>query len=169
MSETDESPLLDFLEDDSFKTPAIGSKKHPEGKVYTIESPDAETGIRLSALGEIGVKLEKGVEVSARDIARLNISDEDEREFSQQILGDTLQEMIDDGVSWVRIKRLTTYSYVRFAFSEEVANDAAKRGVFSGKVPARNRAERRAAERNNGGAHKAPQDSTGSRELPRVM
>lgn len=152
----------DFLEDDALEIPGVKSRKYPEGKTYFIPSPDAETGMRLSALAEIAVKVNKAIDVNERDVRRLHLDDTEEREFAQQVLGPVYEELIEDGVSWVRLQRITQYAYVHFAFSPEAAREAADRGVFAGKAPARNRAERRAKPK-TGAAPKAPRASTGSR------
>lgn len=154
--------FYDFLEDDALEIPNIKSRAHPEGKTYNIPSPDAETGMRLSALAEIAVKVNKSIDVNARDVKRLQLDDTEEREFAQQVLGPVYEELIEDGVSWVRLQRITQYAYVHFAFSPEAAREAAERGVFAGKAQARTRAERR-AKPSSGAAPKAPPASTGSR------
>jgi hypothetical protein len=159
MAENELGELFDFLEDDGLTTPPVKGKKYPEGKVYVIPSPDAETGARLTALGELGVKLEKGLEVTENDMKRLRLNDAEEREFAEQVLGSALPELFEDGVSWVIIQRLTKFAFVHFSISPEAAREAAQRGVFSGKALARNRAQRRADAR-SGAAHKAPQGST---------
>lgn len=154
--------LYNFLDDDTLEIPGVKSRAHPEGKTYRIPSPDAETGMRLSALAEIAVKVNKSVAVNDRDVKRLQLDDTEEREFAQQVLGATYEELIADGVSWVRLQRITQFAYVHFAFSPEAAREAAERGVFAGKAPARNRAQRR-AKPSSGEAPKAPRASTGSR------
>lgn len=150
MSNTDD--LFNFLDEDGIVIPNIKSTKYPKGKTYTIPSPDVDTGIRLTGLAEIANKLNRKVEVSPRDVARLKLSDEEEREFSQQVLGSAYEELLADGVSWVRVQRLTQYAFTYFAFSPEAAEKAAREGTFSGKAPARNRATRRAAAKPRTGA-----------------
>jgi len=143
--------LFSFLEDDGLTIPGVKSRAFPLGKTYTVASPDAETGAQLAGLAQIAVKVNRKVEVTERDIARLHLSDEQEREFAEKVLGATLAEMQADGVSWVRIQRIVQYAYTHFAFSPQAAEDAARKGVFSGKAPARNRAERRGKKRKTGG------------------
>jgi len=146
--------LFSFLDDDALTIPhPIKSTKHPEGKVYSIPYPDAETGLRLTALAEIGRKVEqrrrgdRNVKISAAEAGRLVMDDKDEREFAMQVLGETYQELIDDGVRWPIIQRLVQYAYVYFAMGANAAENAARDGLFTGGkafVPA-NRSERRAA------------------------
>lgn len=163
---TELDDLFNFLDDDTLTIPGIRSREFPDGKAYSIPSPDAETGMRLSVLAEIGTKIKQGVQVSDRDKMRLHFDDDEERDFAQQVLGPVYEEMLADGVSWVRIQRVTQYAYVHFAFSPEAAQEAARRGVFAGKAPARgNRAQRR-ADKPTGKAPKAPRDSTATRARP---
>lgn len=156
----DLSALFSFLDDDGITLPPVKSAKYPAGKVYVIPSPDADTGIRLNALGEIMAKQLKGIKISEADAARLNLNDEDERVFLQQVLGPTYDEMREDGVSWVRIKRLGTYAFTYFAVSPEAADKAAREGAFSGKgLAPRNRAARRAP---------APKATSSDKPAPRT-
>jgi len=140
--------LWSFLEDDSIRIPVpIPSREHPDGKLYTVPSPDAETGVRLTALADIARKQRQGVQVSARDVARLHLNDEEEREFAQQVMGSCYDEMMADGVAWVTIQKVMNYAYIYFAMGKDVADQAAREGLFSGgkaRVPM-NRAERRAS------------------------
>lgn len=161
---TDLDNLFDFLDDDALRVP-VKSTSYPEGKVYVIPSPDAETGLRLSALSDLMVKAENGGQLTERDKARLSMSDDDEREFQQQVLGPVFAEMVADGVSHVRIQRVTQYGFLYFAFSPEAAETAARNGILSGKgVPAAqgNRATRRAAQHSTTQQTPAP-GSGGSR------
>lgn len=162
----DLTDLFTFLEDDGIEVPGLKSTTYPEGKTYTIPSPDAETGARLTALAELAAKVNKGIEVAERDVARLRLNDEEEREFAAQVLGSALVEMQADGVSWVRIQRLTQYAFTAFAVGRDAADKAAADGAFSGKAQARpNRAARRAAP--TPAARKAPTASTGSSRAAR--
>lgn len=135
--------LFNFLDDDGFSVP-LKSREHPEGKPYRIESPDAQVGLRLAALSEIAAKVAKGIEVRPEDVAKLKLDDDEEREFAQQVLGDSYAEMIADGVSWVRIQRVMQYAYIYFTQGAQSAGDAARAGVLNGgKVLPPNREARR--------------------------
>lgn len=162
MSDTSINDFFGFLEDDGLEIPGVKSTTYPDGKTYIIPSPNAEMGMRLAAIAELGSKASQGVEMNERDMQRLQMDDKEERAFTEQILGDTYQQLIDDGVSWVRIQRITQYAFTYFAFSPETARKAAESGAFSGKAPALNREARRAGAK-TGEAPKAPQASTGSR------
>ena len=56
-----------FFDDDSLTLPPIKSKKHPEGKVYVVPSPDFETGALLQKLANIAQRIQAGVPVPAEE------------------------------------------------------------------------------------------------------
>lgn len=156
--------LFSFLDDDALVIPGVKSREHPDGKSYTIPSPDADTGARFAALAEIAMKVHRGVDVSESDLRRLRMDDDEEREFMEQVLGDALAELKADGVSWRRLQMLTQYAYIYFAYGPEQAAAASQNGLISsGKATAPNRAARRAT----GGGQSARQDSTASRRRRR--
>lgn len=158
------SQFLDFMgEDDGFDSPLMPSRAYPDGKSYHISSPDAETGLRLNALAEITLKMNKGVEVSEFDVQRLRMDDRQEQEFAGEVLGnDVLDQMLADGCKWEHIRRLTQYAFTYFGVSPEAAENAAKQGLFSGKAPRQNRQQRRSGE-----AKSARQGSGGSKKAPK--
>ena len=143
--------LWSFLDDDSIRIPKpIPSRKYPEGKLYVVPSPDAETGMRLTALADIARKQRSGVPVKDSDVARLRMDDDQEREFQVQVLGSCYHEMVEDGVSHVTIQKVMQYAYIYFSMGKEMADKAARDGLYSGgkvQLPAMNRADRRAATR----------------------
>lgn len=154
--------LLSFLNDDALVLPAIKSKKHPEGKVYLIPSPDAETGLRLAGLANVAARVAGGGEADEEEVESLILSDTEERTFIQQVLGDAYQTMMDDGVSWVAIQRISQYAFAYFAVSPSAANRGVESGAFLGKKQAlANREQRR---KSSTGAKSAPQVSAGSRK-----
>lgn len=126
--------LESFLNDDAITTPPIKSKKHPEGKPYKIQSPDAETGLRLNGLATIAAKAAAGQEVSPDDVKSLVMDDAEERVFLEQVLGDAYHEMLADGVSWTSLQRLGQYAFSYFAVSPAAANKGVREGIFAGKV-----------------------------------
>jgi hypothetical protein len=122
--------------------PGIRSVKHPEGRTYKFASPDAKTGLFLAALADLGIKASAGGDIGAQ-AARLELDDDQERDLMRDVMGSTLDEMLADGVSWVRIQRLNKLLFVQFAMGEEMAAQVLK---VSGEAPApANRAARRAA------------------------
>lgn len=132
--------LSSFLDDDAIDVPV-------DGKTYRIESPDAKTGLLLSSMVNLGVKASAGSEISEADLASLDLNDDEERDFMRMVLGDTFDELVEDGVSWVKIQRISRYALIYFAIGEEAADDALKSGALSGEAPAPNRAARRAGSR----------------------
>lgn len=151
MPEPDElAELFSFLDDDAIHLPPVKTRKYPEGKSYTVESPDAETGLRLQALAEVVRRQNSGQPVSPTDVRRLNMDDAEERDFQHQVLGATMDEMLEDGISMVLLQRITNYAFLFFAMGEDVANNAAREGLLKGgkvRIPAANRSARRAASR----------------------
>ena len=138
--------FLDFMEDDGFDTSPIPSVKYPapEGKIYHVPSPNAETGLRLSALADLTIKMNKGIEISEADMRRMRLDDKQELEFTEQVLSKPLvDEMLADGVKWEHLKRLTAYAFTYFAVSPQAAMDAAREGAFNPKAVTPNRAQRR--------------------------
>lgn len=121
-------PLRDlsaFFEDDALEYPNVPSAKHPAGKTYRVPSPDAATGLRLTALATVGMKSATGAQLNEKDSAALNLDDEDEESLYRQVLGSaTYQEMIDDGVKWTHLQRVAHDAFLTFTVSPEVADAA---------------------------------------------
>lgn len=134
---TDLSQMSSWFDDDALNLPPIKSKKHPEGKSYRIDSPDFGTGLLLQQLASIATRISNGVEVTEAEAKRLKMDDQEERDFSQMVLGDSLGEMVADGVPWGPIRRVTQYAFTYYALSPEQAEK-----LIAPKAPA-NRAERR--------------------------
>lgn len=140
--------FTDFMDDadgdGGFDSPRMPSPAHPQGRSYRIPSPDAKTGLRLTALADMSLKQSRGIAIDELDVKRLRISDDDEREFLGQVLSPgVLEQMIEDGVKWEHARRLAMYAFVRFGISKDAADEAAKNGLLSGKAAAPNRAARR--------------------------
>lgn len=149
-----------FLDDDALDIPDVPSRDYPEGNTYRIESPDAETGLWLRALANVAVKAQAGGEVTDQDVAGLVLDDEQETELYHKVLGDTMQEMVNDGVSWVRIQRIGKYAFLYFAIGEEEADEALESGALSGNRQAPNRAARRAQAKGSRAASRAGATTT---------
>lgn len=136
--------LSTYLDDDSVTIPGIPSKAHPDGRDYTITSPDAKTGMRLAAMADLGIKAHAGT-VSEADVAALQLDDDEERDLYRMVLGDTLDELVADGVSWARIQKLGRYLFVHYSMGEEAAAEAVNRS--GGATAPANRAARRATKK----------------------
>jgi hypothetical protein len=152
-----------YLDDDAIDTPPIPSRAHPEGKPYRIESPDAATGIRLTALVSLGVDLAVGAQLSQKDAERLRMDDDQERDFLRDVLGATYDQMLEDGVSWVRIQRLGRYALLYFTLGPEAAAEETRRATSAGEAQAPNRQARRAAAKASSRASSATATSSKAR------
>ncbi len=127
--------LAGFLADDCVEVPI------PGGKTYRVPSPDAATGLRLTAMVNLGVQSALGGEITEQDAAKIKLDDDQERDFLPQVLGSAYDEMIADGVSWLRIQRIGRYCLLYFTLGPEAA---AAHVRSSGEAPAPNRETRRA-------------------------
>ncbi len=158
-----------FLDDDAIDTPPIPSREHPDGRSYRIPSPDAATGIRLTAMVNLGVGLASGGKMDPKDAEKLKLDDDQEKDFLEEVLGSTYAELVADGVSWVRIQRLGRYALLYFTLGPEAAASEAKR--TSGEAPAPNRETRRASSRASSGtalsSTRGTTAGTKSRKAPR--
>lgn len=132
--------LSSYLGDDAIDFPI-------DGKTYRVESPDAKTGLFLASLANVGVKAASGADVGQADVDKLNLDDDEEHDLMEMVLGDTLAELIADGVKWTKIQRLNKYCFIYFAIGEDAADEALKSGALTGEAPAPNRAARRAGSR----------------------
>ncbi|WP_052372637.1 DUF7426 family protein [Amycolatopsis taiwanensis] len=151
--------LGSFLDDDALEIPV-------DGKVYRIASPDAETGLFLAGLAQLGEKAVSGQPITAEEFARLKLNDEQEGDFMRMVLGDTLDELVADGVKWTKIQRVNRYAFLFFSLGPEAADRALESGVLTGEAMAPNRAQRRAASR-AGAATTKRAASTGGTTSPR--
>lgn len=157
--------LGSYLDDDRLDTPPIPSTKHPAGRSYRIPSPDAATGVRLTAMVTLGVAFASGADLDQREADKLKLDDAQEKDFLEEVLGSAYGELVGDGVSWTRIQRLGRYCLLHFTLGPEAAADEVKRS--SGEAPAPNRATRRAKASgslpaSSGAAKSSTRGSTGS-------
>lgn len=140
---SENTQLQEFLDDDGIELPPIKSKAHPEGKAYFVESPDFQTGLTLQSLSSIAQRLANGIEVDPEEAKKLKFSDgEEEQGFSKMVLGDTLDEMIADGVKWGPIRNAVQYVFAYYAMSKAHARKLVQAAGPKDQAPA-NRAERR--------------------------
>lgn len=160
-----------FLDDDAIDTPPIPSREHPDGRSYRIPSPDAATGIRLTAMVNLGVGLASGAKMDPRDAEKLKLDDDQEKEFLEEVLGSAYIQLVADGVSWVRIQRLGRYCLLYFTLGPEAAASEAQGGAKPGEAPAPNRETRRASSRASSvtdlSSNRGTTAGTKSRKAPR--
>jgi len=143
--------LADFLDDDALEI-ELASAKHPGGKVYTIPSPDATTGIFLTAMANLGIRAAKGdKDLTEADVKSLKLNDAEEKDLVEVVLGTAYQELIDDGISWEKIRRLSQYAFAYYAMGPQAAVKGVESGAFTGKAPEKNRAARRSSTRATSG------------------
>lgn len=69
------------------------------GPTYVVYPTDGETGLLIHKLLGIGDDVQKG-----RTVDRDSLTDGEERELYQRLLGDALEEMLADGVDWSDIQ-----------------------------------------------------------------
>ena len=117
----DLSQFQDFFDDDELKLPPINSKKHPNGKRYTVASPDFATGALLQKLANIAQRISAGLPVSEEEARKLKFDDEQEADLGAMLLGSTLEEMKADGVPWGPIRKSIQYAFTHYAISPEAA------------------------------------------------
>jgi hypothetical protein len=126
------------------------------GKEYRIPSISAEVGVRCQALISIGKRAAIAIAVASNgadgdadgnadpDLSerdRQVLTDVEEVELYQQILGPVWQQLHDDGAPWALIKHMANTAMAYFTLGEEAAVEA-----WDPKAP--NRETRRAAARN---------------------
>lgn len=167
MSDETGQSIWDFLEDDALRIPGVKSTAHPEGRDYIVPSPDAETGLFLQQLTTYMAKraraerdnpdaepteADKRTEASIEAFLVKRTAEVDGDDQAMQleaagrlVLGTAVTEMLADGVSFERIRRVSRYAMLHFTQGPEAAKAAALSGAISGGALApANRAARRA-------------------------
>lgn len=130
--------LNEFL-DDSITLPLPG--RNGKTKVYEIPAVDGETGLWAERLFAEIMKAHEGGKPDAG-----KLDDGDERIFYERMLGDTLGEMIADGVKWPRISHAAMTVYTWTTTNRDTAVKYWDAGGNPESVrPAGNRASRRAS------------------------
>lgn len=69
------------------------------GTTYRVWDVDGETGLWANRMVELGRAVERGDDVEGADL-----SDDQEQDMYRRMLGDTINEMLNDGVDWADIK-----------------------------------------------------------------
>lgn len=105
------------------------------GKLYRIESPDAATGLWCQRLFNVAVAASSGQDVTEDDAAKLKLDDDQERDLFQRLLGDTLDEMVSDGLKWSEIQHVGKTAFFWTALGAEQAEQFWNTGGV-GKAPA---------------------------------
>lgn len=100
---------IDQLLDDAIELP-IPSEKHPQRKIYRIESPSGRDGLRIERITNVAIELVNGGENVNMEL----LDDDEERNLYQMLLGSQFQAMLDDGVrwAWIRHAALTSLMWI---------------------------------------------------------
>ncbi|MFC7108066.1 hypothetical protein ACFQQB_51295 [Nonomuraea rubra] len=108
---------LDEFFDDTLPLP-VG------GKWYRIPAPDAEVGLLCQRLMHASMAAEQGETVDdpkLNELAEVVLSDDEERDLYQRILGPVWHELRTDGVSWPKVQHVGATALVWVAAGKEAA------------------------------------------------
>lgn len=118
------------------------------GKTYTIPHASAEAGLIFSEMMGVAAKVAKaqedGAEPHITDADTPILSDAEEMDLYGDVLGDTRDEMLDDGLRYEHLKHAAMYSLIYAVMGEDRAVAYWNAG---GKAPRPNRAARRTGTR----------------------
>ena len=103
-----------------------------KGKDYVIQPVDADTGLWVQTIFGVAGKAKQTGQVDPEDLESLKLHQGDNKELFPRLLGDTYQELIDDGVDWERIKVVAVTVMIWISTSEEAAEEFWNAG---GKTP----------------------------------
>lgn len=114
---------------------------------FTIPAPNAEDGLRMTRLAQIGARVQAGLKVEDAEREALTFEDgKQTQDFLDLVLTPGVkQQMIDAKLSYPVIQRTAQFAFAHFALSPETAMQALEAGAFSGEAVRPNRAQRRAA------------------------
>ncbi|MEU3945465.1 hypothetical protein [Streptomyces sp. NPDC029526] len=153
---------LDSFLDDYLELPV--RIRGGETRVYRIEDPPAEDGIRIERVTTLAARLAAGEKRPDTPV----LDDEEERDLYRMCLGDAYDEMLADGVSWGTFKHVALTAMFWVISDKETAAEFWRTGEQpGGKAP--NREARRAQERRgtsgSGGASttRSPASTSGTR------
>ncbi|MFK0062615.1 hypothetical protein ACIQTN_25735 [Streptomyces werraensis] len=146
------SALDDFL-DDYLDLPVRG--RDGEVRVYRIEDPPAEDGIRIERITTLAARLAAG---QTRENLPV-LDDDEERDLYRMCLGDAYDEMLADGVGWAQFKHVAMTAMFWVISDKETAQEFWQTGQQPGKAANREarRAQARRGTSGSGGANTTPQ------------
>lgn len=130
-----------------------------KGREYRIDPVSAKVGLRVERIISAAERNARG---AAQDGDQEQVlSDSDELDLYPDLLGDVYDQMIEDGVTFIRLKLAATATMMWTVYDEEVALEYWNAG---GKAPAPNREQRRAKTTRTAGATstKRPASGTGT-------
>lgn len=134
-----------------------------QGKEYRVRPVSARIGLRCE---RIMAAAEQAVRDEDAPLDQEVLSDAEELDLYPDLLGDVYQQMIDDDVSFRRLKLAANTVMIWTVYDEDHASEFWAAG---GKAPAPNREQRRAATTRTGGASttKRPASGTGTNTRPK--
>lgn len=91
------------------------------GKTYVVESPDATTGVHVQRLFSTATTVIAGGDVSEKDLAAIELDDDEEKELYPRVLGTAYGEMVEDKIPWVWIKHAGTTALMWIGVGVEAA------------------------------------------------
>ncbi|GAA2772772.1 DUF7426 family protein [Saccharopolyspora taberi] len=116
------------------------------GKVYTVDPPDAATGLRLQRLSDwmIGTAAAVETEVDAPAPTAELVDDAAELDMYRAALGGAYDDMVADGLPWPTLKVAGMTAFLHWTVDPETAEAYWSAGGRPER-PAGNRAQRRTA------------------------
>ncbi|MEV8600440.1 hypothetical protein AB0465_11240 [Streptomyces griseoviridis] len=127
---------LDEFLDDYLELPVPG--RDGQTRVYRIEDPAAEDGIKIEQITTLAARLAAGGTAPDTPV----LSDEEERDLYRMCLGDAYDQLLADGVKWTPFKHVSLTAMFWITADKETAAEFWRTGTQQGK--AGNRAARRA-------------------------
>lgn len=132
----DSFEALDQFLDDYLDLPVTG--RDGEVRVYRIEDPSAEDGIRIEKITTLAARLAAGGKAPDTEV----LGDDEERDLYRMCLGEAYDRLLADGVKWSRFKFVALTAMFWVTTDKDTAREFWKTGQKPGK--AENRAARRA-------------------------
>lgn len=104
------------------KTVVEDTLKLPIGdQVYTIHSPDAQTGLKVSQLFALAAAAAHGNEVTPGQVSALSFNDDEEKDFMEQVFTTELHERLMRELNWSQVQHVFQTSLVWIAYGEDAA------------------------------------------------
>jgi len=127
---------LDSFLDDYLELPVRG--RDGETRIYRIEDPPAEDGLRIERITTLAARLAAGGKRPETPV----LDDEEEKDLFRLCLGETYDQLLADGVKWAQFKHVALTAMFWVVSDKETAAEFWRTGQQPGK--ARNREARRA-------------------------
>lgn len=144
---------LDAFFDSTLKLP-IG------GKSYVIPSPDAELGLRCQVIADISRKASIGMPVTDAERAMMTVSDDQEESWFARTMGPAYEEMLTDGVDWVKIRHAAGTVFIWITQGQSSAERYWGSNRPEGRAPKAPRDRKPSAKKKKSGRRGSPAGST---------